>query len=57
MSKQNRYNRYKGRIWFIYELYKHEIFSEDIIESIKDNYTWNKENYKSKEKDDFEIGI
>lgn len=38
-------------------LYEHEIFSGDKIESIKDDYTWNKENdkYKNIDRDDFEI--
>ena len=42
---------------FSKDLYTHGIFSEDTIESIKDDYIWNKENekYKGKEKDDYEI--
>ena len=36
-------------------LYTHGIFSDKTIESIKDDYIWNKENDKSKEKDDYEI--
>jgi len=39
------------------DMYEHGIFSEDTIESIKDDYVWNKDNDKQKDKghDDFEI--
>lgn len=39
------------------DMYKHGIFSDDTIESIKDDYVWNKENDKHKDKgrDDFEL--
>lgn len=40
---------------FSKNLYTHGIFSDKNIESIKDDYIWNKENDKSKEKDDYEI--
>ena len=42
---------------FSKDLYTHGIFSDDTIESIKDDYNWNKENDKDKEKDDYEIGF
>ena len=39
------------------DMYEHGIFSDDTIESIKDDYVWNKENAKHKDKgrDDFEL--
>ncbi|MGM9877847.1 MAG: plasmid recombination protein [Bacilli bacterium] len=39
------------------DMYEHGIFSDDTIESIKDDYVWNKENNKRKDKgrDDFEL--
>lgn len=39
------------------DMYEHGIFSDDTIESIKDDYIWNKENDKHKDKgrDDFEL--
>ena len=39
------------------DMYEHGIFSDETIESIKDDYVWNKENdkYKEKSRDDFEI--
>lgn len=39
------------------DMYEHGIFSDDTIESIKDDYVWNKENDKHKDKgrDDFEL--
>lgn len=39
------------------DMYEHGIFSDDTIESIKDDYVRNKKNDKHKEKDcdDFEI--
>ena len=39
------------------DMYEHEIFSDETIESIKDDYVWNKENDKHKDKgrDDFEL--
>lgn len=44
---------------FSKELYEHGIFSDDTIADIKDDYNWNKENDKHKDKeldrDDFEI--
>ena len=40
---------------FSKELYTHRIFSDKTIESIQNDYIWNKENDKNKEKDDFEI--
>lgn len=48
----------KGRedYWnFSKDLYTHNIFSDKTIESIQDDYIWNKENDKGKEKDDYEI--
>ena len=44
---------------FSKDLYTHNIFSDKTIESIQDDYIWNKENDKDKdkEKDDFEIEI
>ena len=41
------------------DMFEHGIFSDDTIESIKDDYVWNKENDKNrdKEKDDYEIGM
>ena len=40
-------------------MYEHGIFSDDTIESIKDDYIWNKENdkHKNKSRDDFELQI
>ena len=40
---------------FSKDLYTHNIFSDKTIESIQDDYIWNKENDKGKEKDDYEI--
>ena len=39
------------------DMYEHGIFSDDTIESIKDDYIWNKENDKNKNRDrnDFEL--
>ena len=39
------------------DMYEHDIFSDDTIESIKDDYIWNKENNKHKDtgRDDFEL--
>lgn len=39
------------------DMYEHGIFSDETIESIKDDYVWNKENDKHKDKgrDDFEL--
>lgn len=39
------------------DMYEHGIFSDDTIESIKDDYVWNKEKDKHKDKgrDDFEL--
>ncbi len=39
------------------DMYEHGIFSDDTIESIKEDYIWNKENDKHKDKgrDDFEL--
>ena len=42
---------------FSKDLYTHNIFSDKTIESIQDDYIWNKENDKGKEKDDYEIEI
>lgn len=44
---------------FSKDLYTHNIFSDKTIESIQDDYIWNKENYKNKNKgkDDYEIGM
>ena len=41
------------------DLYTHNIFSDKTIESIQDDYIWNKENdkNKNKEKNDYEIGM
>ena len=40
---------------FSKDLYTYNIFSDKTIESIQDDYNWNKENDKDKEKDDYEI--
>ena len=42
---------------FSKDLYHHEIFSNDTMKSIKDDYDWNKENDKNKNRDrnDFEL--
>ena len=40
---------------FSKDLYTHNIFSDKTIESIQNDYIWNKENDKGKEKDDCEI--
>lgn len=39
------------------DMYEHGIFSDDTIESIKDDYFWNKENdeHKDKGRDNFEL--
>lgn len=39
------------------DMYEHGIFSDGTIESIKDDYIWNKENdkHKDKDRDDFEL--
>ena len=39
------------------DMYEHGIFSDETIESIKDDYVWNKENdkHKYKGRDDFEL--
>ena len=44
---------------FSKDLYTHNIFSDKTIESIQDDYIWNKENDKDKNKgkDDYEIGM
>lgn len=44
---------------FSKDLYTHKIFSDKTIESIQDDYIWNKENDKDKNKgkDDYEIEI
>lgn len=44
---------------FSKDLYTHNIFSDKTIESIQDDYIWNKENDKNKNKgkDDYEIGM
>ena len=44
---------------FSKDLYTHKIFSNKTIESIQDDYIWNKENDKDKDKgkDDYEIGM
>mgnify|MGYP004593337519 FL=1 len=44
---------------FSKDLYTHRIFSDKTIESIQDDYIWNKENDKDKDKgkDDYEIGM
>ena len=41
------------------DLYTHNILSDKTIESIQDDYIWNKENdqNKNKGKDDYEIGM
>ena len=40
---------------FSKNLYNHNIFSDKTIESIQNDYIWNKENDKGKEKDDYSI--
>lgn len=44
---------------FSKDLYTYNIFNDKTIESIQDDYIWNKENdkNKNKEKDDYEIGM
>ena len=42
---------------FSKELYEHGIFSDGIIEDIRDDYRYTKENNNDKQKDDYEIGI
>ena len=44
---------------FSKDLYTHRIFSDKTIQSIQDDYIWNKENDKNKDKgkDDYEIGM
>ena len=44
---------------FSKDLYTHKIFSDKTIESIQDDYIWNKENDKNKDKgkDDYEISL
>ena len=44
---------------FSKDLYTHNIFSDKTIESIQDDYIWNKENdkNKNKEQNDYEIGM
>ena len=44
---------------FSKDLYNHNIFSDKTIESIQEDYIWNKENDKDKDKgkDDYEIGM
>ena len=42
---------------FSKDLYTHRIFSDKTIESIQDDYIWNKENDKDKGKDDYEIDM
>lgn len=44
---------------FSKDLYTHNIFNDKAIESIQDDYIWNKENDKNKNKgkDDYEIGM
>ena len=44
---------------FSKDLYTHNIFSDKTIESIQDDYIWNKENDKNKNKgkDDYEIDV
>lgn len=40
---------------FSKDLYTHRIFSDKTIESIQDDYIWNKENTNKKRKDDYKI--
>lgn len=44
---------------FSKDLYTNKIFSDKTIESIQDDYIWNKENDKDKDKgkDDYEIDM
>ena len=58
--KNKMYSKEKERedYWKVSkDMYEHGIFSDDTIESIKDDYVWNKENDKHKDKgrDDFEL--
>ncbi len=60
--KNKRFGKEKERedYWkFSKDLYNHGVFSDDTITDIKDDYTWNKENDKHKDKgldrDDFGI--
>ena len=52
-GKENR----EDYMHFSKDLYTHNIFSDKTIESIQDDYIWNKENDKNKDKgkDDYEI--
>ena len=61
-NKDKMFGKEKERedYWnFSKDLYTHNIFSDKTIESIQDDYIWNKENDKDKvkEKDDYEIGM
>ena len=42
---------------FSKDLYTHNIFSDKTIESIQDDYIWNKGNDNDKEKGDYEIDM
>ena len=58
--KNNMFGKEKERedYWKVSkDMYEHGIFSDETIESIKDDYVWNKENDKHKDKgrDDFEL--
>ena len=58
MNKQVGKDKEREDYWKVSkDMYEHDIFSDDTIETIKDDYIWNKENDKHKDKgrDDFEL--
>lgn len=56
MQEELSKNKEREDYWnFSKDLYTHDIFSDKTIESIQDDYIWNKDNDKGKEKDNYEI--
>ena len=55
LSQKIKISELEDYMHFSKELYEHGIFSDKTIESIQDDYIWNKENDKEKEKDDYKI--
>ena len=39
------------------DMYSHGILKDDKMRDIKDDYIWNKENNRERDKDDYEIGL
>ena len=39
------------------DMYSHGILKDDEMRDIKNDYIWNKENDKERDKDDYEIGL